>query len=265
MRDLPVRALSGILYVSLILSTLFIDRNWTIVLFGILGILTLKEFLNLLQTKSFLSYVLLFISFVFLYIEKHTIFTPVMLLASCIFNLVLAYHLFASKQIKNNLFYTYGLSFLYLIGGFIFITKIADADLVYSPSKLLVTIFLLVWANDTFAYLIGVRFGKVKLFPSVSPKKSVEGFVGGLAGTIFVSIIIAIKMYPSITIVNWIIIAVLISTLGTTGDLVQSKLKRKAGVKDSGRIMPGHGGIYDRLDSIIYSSPFIYAYLYFVI
>lgn len=265
MRDLLVRSLSGLLYVSLILSTLFIGKSWILLLFALLGFLTLKEFLNLLQTRNYLPYLLLFLSFVFLYIEKDIIFVPVMLIASCVFNLILAYYLFASKQIKNNLLYRYGLSFLYLIGGFIFITKIADADLVYNPAKLLVSIFLLIWANDTFAYLIGVNFGKRKLFPSVSPNKSVEGFIGGLAGAILVGIIVAFKIYPSIAIENWIIIAILTSTLGTIGDLVQSKLKRSAGVKDSGKIMPGHGGIYDRLDSIIYASPFIYAYLYFVI
>lgn len=266
MGDLLVRSLSGLLYVLLILSTLFIDRTWSLVIFGILGIITLREFLNLIQNKSYLPYLLLIISFMFLYIEKDTIFAPAMFIASCAFNVILAYHLFKSIQIKNSLLYQYSFSFLYLIGGFFFMTKMAYADLniEYSP-VLLVCIFLLIWANDSFAYLIGVKFGKRKLFPSVSPKKSIEGFIGGLAGVVFVSIIIAYKVYPSITIANWIIIAVMASTLGTIGDLVQSKLKRRAGVKDSGKIMPGHGGMYDRLDSIIYTSPFIYAYLYFVI
>lgn len=266
MGDLLVRSLSGILYVLLILSTLFIDRTWSLAIIGFLSIITLREFLNLIQNKSYLPYLLLIISFVFLYIEKDAIFAPVMLIASCVFNIVLTYHLFKSIQVKNNLLYQYGFSLLYLIGGFFFMAKIAyaDANIEYSP-VLLVCIFLLIWANDSFAYLIGVKFGKRKLFPSVSPKKSVEGFIGGLVGAVLVSIIIAYKVYPGITIANWIIIAMMASTLGTIGDLVQSKLKRRAGVKDSGKIMPGHGGMYDRLDSIIYTSPFIYAYLYFVI
>ena len=265
MGELFVRSLSGLIYVALIVSTLFLDRNWTVILLGILSFLTLHELLNLLRSKNYLPYLLLIIGFVLLYIQKDTIFVPVLLIASCIFNAVLAYQLFASIPLKNNALYRYGLSFLYLTGGFILITKIADADLVYSPPKLLISIFLLIWASDSFAYLIGVNFGKRKLFPSVSPNKSVEGFVGGLVGAILVSIIVAFKLYPSIAIGNWIIIAILTSTLGTIGDLVQSKLKRTAGVKDSGKIMPGHGGLYDRLDSIIYASPFIYAYLYFII
>lgn len=272
MRELLVRSLSGILYVSLILSTLFFGRNWALLLFGALGILTLNEFLNLLKNKSYLPYLLLFISFLLLYIQEYTIFAPIVLIASCIFNILLAYQLFKSKQPKYTIPYQYGLSFLYLISGFIFMTMLALADLnagsnldVEYSSKLLIAIFLLIWANDSFAYLVGVNFGKRKLFPSVSPKKSIEGFIGGLVGAILVSIIIAYKMYPSIALAHWIVVAILASSLGTIGDLIQSKLKRRAGVKDSGKIMPGHGGMYDRLDSIIYTSPFIYAYLYFVI
>lgn len=273
MKDILVRSSSGLLYMCLILSTLFIDKTWALVIFAILGTLTLYELLNLIKLKSNLPYLLLFISFVFLYSEEYTIFAPVIfkaitliVLASCVFNIVLAYQLFKSIKPKYNLLYQYGLSFLYLIGGVIFMTNIAYADVEvgYSP-KLLVAIFILIWANDSFAYLVGVNFGKRKLFPSVSPKKSVEGFIGGLLGCIIVSIFIAYYLYPSIALVHWVLMAILASSLGTIGDLIQSKLKRTAGVKDSGKIMPGHGGMYDRLDSVLYASPFIYAYLIYVI
>lgn len=272
MRELLVRSLSGLLYVSLILSTLFLDRNWALLLFGGLGIITLREFLSLIKTKSYFPYILLFIGFVLLYIQEYTIFAPTILIASCIFNILLAYQLFKSKQPNYTITYQYGLSFLYLIGGFVFMTMIAYADLsagskldqVYSP-KLLIAIFLLIWANDSFAYLVGVNFGKRKLFPSVSPKKSIEGFIGGLLGAILVSVIIAYTMYPNIALAHWVVIAILAGSLGTIGDLIQSKLKRRAEVKDSGNIMPGHGGMYDRLDSVIYAGPFIYAYLHYVI
>lgn len=267
MKDLLVRSLSGLLYILLILSTLFLDGIWGLVLFGALGFITLQEFLNLIDNKSYLPYLLLFISFVLLYIQEYTIFVPIILIASCLFNSILAYTLFKSKQPKYTKPYQYGLSFLYLISGFVFITRIAYADVnmaTYSP-KLLIAVFLLIWANDSFAYLVGVNFGKRKLFPSVSPKKSIEGFIGGLLGAVFISVIIAYKMFPNIALIHWIVIAIIAGSLGTIGDLIQSKFKRRAGVKDSGKIMPGHGGMYDRLDSIIYTSPFIYAYLYFVI
>ena len=120
--------------------------------------------------------------------------------------------------------------------------------------------FVLIWANDSCAYLIGKNFGKRKLLERVSPKKTVEGFIGGLVGSILAGFLI-FNYSQSLTLTIWFGMAIMVSVLGTFGDLIQSKFKRQAGVKDSGTIMPGHGGIYDRLDSIIYASPFIYAVL----
>jgi phosphatidate cytidylyltransferase len=145
----------------------------------------------------------------------------------------------------------------YIISGFIFLTLIPIRD---DGDKIIIGMFILIWANDTCAYLIGKNFGKRKLLERVSPKKTVEGFIGGLAGSILAGFLI-FNYSQSLTLTIWFGMAVMASVLGTFGDLIQSKFKRQAGVKDSGTIMPGHGGIYDRLDSIIYASPFIYAIL----
>lgn len=126
--------------------------------------------------------------------------------------------------------------------------------------KIVIGIFTLIWANDTFAYLVGKNFGKHKLLERISPKKTIEGFFGGLAGSIIASFLI-FKYIGSFNLYVWIALALICSIFGTIGDLIQSKFKRQAGVKDSGTLMPGHGGLYDRLDSIVYSSPFIYAFL----
>ena len=123
--------------------------------------------------------------------------------------------------------------------------------------------FILTWTNDTFAYLIGKRFGKRKLKEKISPKKTIEGFIGGLLAALIGGAIIfntTLLYSPAF----WLLLALLVSILGTSGDLIQSKFKRLAGVKDSGRIMPGHGGVYDRLDSIIFASPFIYLFIIFI-
>jgi phosphatidate cytidylyltransferase len=123
--------------------------------------------------------------------------------------------------------------------------------------KILVSILILIWSNDTFAYLVGKNFGKTKLLPLVSPKKTVEGFFGGMFFTIVSGILLA-KFYIGANILYiWIIIAIIVSVFSTLGDLIESKFKRVAGIKDSGKIMPGHGGILDRLDSIIFVIPFI--------
>ena len=147
----------------------------------------------------------------------------------------------------------------YLIGGFIFLTLIPYKNEKFIP-EIIVGVFILVWANDTFAYIIGSKFGKRKLLERISPKKTIEGFIGGLVGSIIASFII-FKYVQVFNEIIWVLLAIFISLFGTIGDLIQSKYKRLAGVKDSGVLMPGHGGLYDRLDSIIFASPFVYAFL----
>ena len=115
----------------------------------------------------------------------------------------------------------------------------------------------MIWCNDTFAYLVGKLIGKHKLLERVSPKKTIEGFIGGIVFTILASVIIS-QFYTFFNVTLWIITGLIISVFGTLGDLVESKFKREAGIKDSGNIMPGHGGILDRLDSIIFVIPFLY-------
>jgi phosphatidate cytidylyltransferase len=132
----------------------------------------------------------------------------------------------------------------------------------FSQPVILLFVFIFLWVNDTFAYLTGKAFGKTKLLERLSPKKSVEGFIGGLAGTILTGY--GISFYnQDIEPIHWMVISALISISGTIGDLFQSSLKRVAGVKDSGNIIPGHGGILDRLDSFLFAVPVVYFYLRF--
>ncbi|RZW48422.1 MAG: phosphatidate cytidylyltransferase, partial [Flavobacteriaceae bacterium] len=147
----------------------------------------------------------------------------------------------------------------YISSAFIFIILIANFYEDYNPNILLGS-FILVWVNDTFAYLVGKNIGKQKLFPSISPKKTVEGFLGGLFFSCLSSYFIA-KFTNTLDFSNWLILAIIVSVFGTLGDLIESKYKRQADVKDSGIIMPGHGGLLDRLDSIIFAAPFIYLFL----
>lgn len=125
-------------------------------------------------------------------------------------------------------------------------------------------IILLIWASDTGAYLVGSLIGKNKLYERISPGKTWEGSIGAAILNIGCAYVISL-WFPELAFVHWAVISVLVSIFGTIGDLVESMLKRQAGVKDSGRIMPGHGGILDRFDSLLFVSPFIYAYLKLVI
>ena len=119
-------------------------------------------------------------------------------------------------------------------------------------------LFVLIWSSDSFAYFFGRLFGKHKMAPKISPKKTWEGFIGGVICTLILGFFI--EQYLPEMRGNWLIIGFLVSIFAPLGDLVESQLKRTFGVKDSGNIIPGHGGVLDRLDSFIICAPVIYMY-----
>jgi phosphatidate cytidylyltransferase len=129
----------------------------------------------------------------------------------------------------------------------------------YNPS-FLIAYFLLMWANDSGAYIVGSLIGKHKLFERISPKKTWEGFIGGAFFTLLAAWLISTYL-KEFELVHWIAIGVITFTFGTFGDLIESQLKRGVDMKDSGRILPGHGGILDRFDSILVSAPIVFVYL----
>jgi phosphatidate cytidylyltransferase len=129
----------------------------------------------------------------------------------------------------------------------------------YFPDVLL-GFFILLWTNDTFAYLTGILLGKHRLFERISPKKSWEGFFGGLLFTAGMAMVVA-RMFPVPALHHWLVIAALSVVFGVYGDLLESLLKRNMGMKDSGHFLPGHGGILDRFDVVLLAAPMVYAYV----
>ncbi len=126
---------------------------------------------------------------------------------------------------------------------------------------LLASVLIMVWTSDTFAYFVGRSIGKHPLAPKVSPKKTWEGTIGGAAGALIAGAILKTVVLGMITWIDILILALICGGLGQIGDLAQSRLKRAAGVKDSGTILPGHGGMFDRLDSIIVAMPVAWLFL----
>lgn len=122
-------------------------------------------------------------------------------------------------------------------------------------------LILLIWTNDTMAYITGSFIGKTP-FSKISPKKTWEGTIGGVVFTVIAVLLIDyLGWLPSLKTQDWIVLALLASIVGTAGDLFESKLKRLADVKDSGNILPGHGGALDRFDSLLFALPFAFVYV----
>ncbi len=260
MKEVVVRFLSGLLYVTIILISLFTSREWYISTLFILAIITLNEFLRLVNLKGIWAYILLIISFYFVsYKEFNEIVILSLLAITILVNLVLFKDVLFFNKLSLFKKRRYFCILFYIITGFLFLSMIPFVGNIFEP-KIVLGIFILAWTNDTFAYLVGKNFGKRKLMEKISPNKTVEGFIGGLLASVIASYFIFNYTYLHTKFI-WLTLALLVSVIGTSGDLIQSKFKRLAGVKDSGKIMPGHGGVYDRLDSIIYTSPFIYLFL----
>ncbi len=144
-----------------------------------------------------------------------------------------------------------------LCNGLVF--GVQNGQIEYTPDILL-GFFILLWTNDTFAYLTGMLLGRHRLFERISPKKSWEGFFGGLICTVAASLLIA-ELFPVLPNYHWAAIAAIIVVFGVYGDLFESLLKRNLRIKDSGRFLPGHGGILDRFDSVLLAAPMVFFYL----
>jgi phosphatidate cytidylyltransferase len=126
----------------------------------------------------------------------------------------------------------------------------------------MMAVLLLIWANDISAYLVGRQIGKTKLLSRISPGKTIEGSAGGVVGCALIAVGLYYLMpVEGWEIMDWVVIAILTSTFATVGDLIESMLKRNLGIKDSGTLLPGHGGVLDRFDAFFFTVPFVVAYL----
>lgn len=260
------RLLSGIVYILVLIGAIFISEYTFIALILFFGWVCITELQKLIGLKSFLPYIL-FIAFVVFFgvFKSFGLFYIPLILAglTLIVDILLLKDLFAVNQ--PPLFSNQKLIpvVFYLIAAFVFMMLIPyqNFEEVYNP-QILLGVFILIWSSDTFAYIFGRSFGKRKLLERISPKKTIEGFAGGVLATLLTGWLIY-YFTDTFNAKVWIGLAVITSVFGTFGDLIQSKFKRQAGVKDSGNIMPGHGGLFDRLDSVLFAAPFLYLFLMF--
>ncbi len=141
-----------------------------------------------------------------------------------------------------------------------------SSEMLYSEGGyLIISIIVAIWVCDSAAFFLGTAFGKHKLFPRVSPNKSWEGAIAGFVFAIFTMIAAKAIVLDVISLTDAIVIGIIVGTIGQLGDLVESLIKRDAGVKDSSNIIPGHGGVFDRFDSLLFAAPSVYLYMYLFI
>ena len=271
MKESNKRIISGLVFGGLFISSLYTHVSFALLTF-IFGIISTNEFNKLTNQKGIGYYIVFSVIYIYFALTEYLLninnqpnswfndLKDTLLIFSIFVSLFLLRDLFSTKNLISVLIKKYFRFIFYITSSFIFIYLIANFNGFYDPSIIL-GCFILIWVNDSFAYMVGKKFGKQKLFYSISPHKTVEGFLGGLLFCCISASIVSRYVDDSISTSNWLTMAIIVSVFGTLGDLIESKFKRESNVKDSGKIMPGHGGILDRLDSIIFASPYIYLFL----
>lgn len=265
MSNMWQRIIVGVLGAALFVGCILISEWTYFILFLGLTILGLLEFYKLLAAQNIKAnkviglalgsvfYVALFL------IELELIPESLLYLTLPLIGLVFVVELYRRQaQPFTNIAFTL-LGVLYIALPFGLLHKIAYLPEVYTWHPIL-GLMLLIWSADTGAYIAGKNFGKHKLFPRISPGKTWEGWVGGTLLTLVVAYVLSLYL-QDLELYQWMGVGVIVSVLGVFGDLVESLLKRSLEVKDSGTLLPGHGGILDRFDSLIIVIPFIVAFL----
>ena len=277
MSELIKRTLTGLIFITIIIGAILWNKFSVGIIFLIISIFGLIEFFKLMEKagfkpkKSIVSIVgAVIYSILFLY-SLDPIYFKLLFILFPLLVLIVALELFRKNEtpISNIAFSIMGI--LYVVVPFALLNFFAygnsDNTIIKivspnHPAYLLLGFFIIQWSCDTGAYLAGSTIGKTKLFPTISPNKTWEGFIGGMALSILIAYLIS--LYTNTNSIHWIGIATIVVLFGTLGDLTESQIKRSSGAKDSGSLLPGHGGFLDRFDGVLFSAPFVLAYLHIV-
>lgn len=259
--DLIQRSLTGAVFILALLIGILVNEYSYFVLFLVILVLALSELYKLLNDKYNveISLTISVIGGVLFYIGAYLFFSTIcssflaFIPFFAWFFIFFVLELYSKKKnpIASLAFSALGLLYIALPIGLTAYLAFNYNDDSYHYGYLL-ALFVFIWVNDSFAYLVGSLFGKHRLFERISPKKSWEGFLGGLTFTLSSSLLFA-YFFPNQSLWVWLGIAFLVVVTGTLGDLLESLFKRTLEVKDSGNLLPGHGGVLDRFDSMLFS------------
>jgi phosphatidate cytidylyltransferase len=273
MKNLITRVLIAVIFIPFILYISYFGRIPFMSFVNLLIFLGLIEFSSFLKLKDIcIPYVMLILSglsigiTVYFYDDR---FISVIFLGGILipglFQLVRCRF---DKALENLSSFLFGLIYVALFFSFLILIREFPHKygLEYRMGGLwIIFLFLCTWCSDILSYFIGTPFGKHKILPQVSPNKSWEGSFGGISGALLAAFISKSIFFNKVSLFHLLSLAVLISIFGQIGDFVESSFKRQVSLKDSSSIIPGHGGILDRFDSLLFSAPLVYFYLRFIL
>lgn len=266
--NLLKRSITGSLIVATIIGCIIFNPFSFYILFALISILGLNEFYNLSKKNNanpqkIIGIITGFVLFSsnFLYASGN-IEAKIFLINIPFIVLIFINELYRKKeQPFINIAYTF-LGILYIALPFSLCNYLVlqpSNEVIYTP-HILLGLFILLWTSDSGAYVVGSQIGKRRLFPRISPKKSWEGSIGGAVFALIAAWIMSLY-FKELILTDWLIIAIITVVSGTYGDLSESLFKRSIDVKDSGNILPGHGGILDRFDSVLLAAPLVFTYV----
>lgn len=263
MNNLLLRTISGVILVLVILGSILLLDYTMLALVLVIFTLGFNEYRTILKLQDQRLFYLFLIGGQVTLVVAYLMFsgntkalTAELVFAAIPSIVILSLLFFKDSSVRQAGQLLFGI--LWLAGSLLFFMGLGwiDESLSYKPGLLLI-LFVFIWINDVAAYLIGSALGRHPLAPSISPSKTWEGFIGGMLFNGLAGYLV-FRITNDYSSAFWIASAMLVSLGGTAGDLFESKLKREAGVKDSGQLIPGHGGILDRFDSLFFSAPLFY-------
>ncbi|MBU1013026.1 MAG: phosphatidate cytidylyltransferase [Bacteroidetes bacterium] len=270
MKNLVTRSLTGIVFVIVVIGSVMLGSMTFSAFMLMLSIIGITEYIKLRPNtfKTFTDKISLLLSGIGLFVIVFLVQTRIIKIE----NLNLLFVLFLIIVIRTLILspkeaitkiseFVFGLA--YVVIPFVLMIGFYQSDTPSKLPELLIGFFIILWFNDVFAYIVGSLIGKTKLYEKISPKKTWEGTIGGTILSVLSAYLLS-TIFLSLNLTNWLVIGFLISIFATLGDLTESMFKRQANVKDSGNIMPGHGGILDRFDGLLLAAPAIYVYLTFI-
>lgn len=268
---MKTRAITGFFFIIVMVGSMLLGDVVFSVFYLLLSLACLHEFYKILKSSGIKPHQLLGLGlsaaiFGLLAIRHYAdVDNRIWLILIPLASLIFITELYKKDPVPfANLSYTF-VGLIYIIIPFCFFHELGFLGGIGTYDWALpLAFFCLLWGNDTGAYLFGVKFGKTKLFERHSPKKSWEGFFGGVFTGIVIAYIFSTQ-FQNFSFLEWAGMAILISCIGTLGDLVESMLKRSFNTKDSGGLLPGHGGLLDRFDGLFLSAPLVYTYILLLI